>query len=210
MTVNLDELKWDDRGLVGVVIVDARSGDVLTFAYANREAVALTMQTGETHLFSRSRNALWRKGESSGNTQRVVAIDVDCDADALVYRVEPAGPACHTGERSCFYRNLWSAENGAGKRDFELAIRHLVEVIEQRRTASPEESYVAKMLSRGVDRIAKKIGEEATEVVIAAKNDDRGELVWEVADLFFHTLVLLAQRNVDVDEIGAELLRRAK
>lgn len=208
--MTIDELKWDERGLVTVVIVDARSGDVLTVAHANREAVELTMTTGQTHLWSRSRAALWRKGESSGNTQRVVAVDLDCDGDALVYRVEPAGPACHTGERTCFYRSLWKAEDGAAeRRDFERAIQHLVEVIEERRTASPEESYVAKMLARGVDRIAKKIGEEATEVVIAAKNDDRGELVWEVADLFFHTLVLLALRNIEVDEIGAELLRRA-
>lgn len=230
--MTLDELRWDADGLVAVTIVDARTNAPLTLAYANREALEATMRTGETHLWSRSRRALWRKGETSGHTQRVVAIDVDCDADALVYRVIPNGPACHTGETSCFYRELWSqpleeaslsAPSGNGAEatssahvrperlsNFYAAIEHLVTTIEQRRSASPETSYVAKLLSRGIDRTAKKIGEEATEVVIAAKNDDRGEFVWEVADLFFHTLVLLAQRGVEVDEVGRELLRRAK
>jgi phosphoribosyl-ATP pyrophosphohydrolase/phosphoribosyl-AMP cyclohydrolase len=215
--MTLDELAWDDDGLVAVTIVDARDNSVLTLAYANREAVEATMRMGTTHLWSRSRTALWRKGETSGNTQRVVAIDVDCDGDALVYRVIPDGPACHTGNASCFYRNLWTADDASliesietpNPADFERAIRHLVQVIEERRGASPETSYVAKMLARGVDGIGKKIGEEATEVVIAAKNEDRGELIWEAADLLFHTLVLLAQRNVNVDEVGRELLRRA-
>ncbi len=209
--MTLDELAWDADGLVSVTIVDARDGAVLTVAYANRAAVETTMRTGETHLWSRSRKALWRKGETSGNTQRVTAIDVDCDGDALVYRVVPAGPACHTGNASCFYRNLWRAEGEgtAAGGEFERAVRHLVATIEERRGASPETSYVAKLLARGVDGISKKIGEEATEVVIAAKNEDRGELIWETADLLFHTLVLLAQRDVGIDEIGTELLRRA-
>jgi phosphoribosyl-AMP cyclohydrolase / phosphoribosyl-ATP pyrophosphohydrolase len=210
--MTLDELAWGTDGLVGVTIVDARDGAILTSAFANREAVESTMRTGATHLWSRSRQALWRKGETSGNTQRVVAIDVDCDGDALIYRVVPSGPACHTGNDSCFYRNLWTADDAtvkAGSADFERAVRHLVKTIDERRGASPETSYVAKMLARGVDGIGKKIGEEATEVVIAAKNDDRGELIWEAADLLFHTLVMLAQRNVDIDEVGRELLRRA-
>jgi phosphoribosyl-ATP pyrophosphohydrolase/phosphoribosyl-AMP cyclohydrolase len=209
--MTFDELTWDANGLVAVTIVDARDGAVLTFAYANREALEATMRTGETHLWSRSRQALWHKGETSGNTQRVVAIDVDCDGDALVYRVIPSGPACHTGNASCFYREFWRAPNtdGASGREFEQAMRHLATVIAQRRGASPETSYVAKMFARGVDGIAKKIGEEATEVVIAAKNGERNELIWEAADLLFHTLVLLAQRDVDVDEVGRELLRRA-
>lgn len=209
--MTLDDLAWDKDGLVAVTIVDGRDGAVLTLAYANREAVEATMRTGQTHLWSRSRKALWRKGETSGNTQRVVAIDVDCDGDALVYRVIPNGPACHTGNTSCFYRSLWKAPDAddVGVRAFEQAVRHLVDVIEERRSASPETSYVAKMFARGIDGIAKKIGEEATEVVIAAKNEERSELIWETADLFFHTLVLLAQRDVDVDEVGRELLRRA-
>jgi phosphoribosyl-AMP cyclohydrolase / phosphoribosyl-ATP pyrophosphohydrolase len=209
--MTLGELAWNDDGLVAVTIVDARDGTVLTVAYADREAVEATMRTGETHLWSRSRKTLWHKGETSGNTQRVVSIDVDCDGDALVYRVIPSGPSCHTGNASCFYRNLWRSQDGDGAagREFEAAVRHLVEVIAQRRNASPETSYVAKMFARGVDGIAKKIGEEATEVVIAAKNGERGELIWEAADLLFHTLVLLAQRDVGVDEVGRELLRRA-
>lgn len=209
--MTLDELGWNEDGLVSVTIVDARDNSVLTLAHANREAVETTMRTGETHLWSRSRKALWRKGETSGNTQRVTAIDVDCDGDALVYHVIPAGPACHTGNASCFYRSLWRAQDvkGISSGEFEQAVRHLVKTIEERRGASPETSYVAKMLARGVDGIGKKIGEEATEVVIAAKNEDRAELIWETADLLFHTLVMLAQRNVDVDEVGRELLRRA-
>jgi phosphoribosyl-ATP pyrophosphohydrolase/phosphoribosyl-AMP cyclohydrolase len=203
--MSIDELTWGESGLLPVVVQDATSGAVLTLAYANREALARTLAEKTSWFFSRSRRALWRKGETSGNTQRVVGVAYDCDGDALLYRVEPAGPACHTGAPSCF-----SAELLAAPPSFLGALAHLRTTIAERRHASPEASYTAKLLSGGVDLIGKKIGEEATEVVIAAKNGDPRELVWEVADLLYHTLVLLEERGVALDDVGAELLRRAK
>lgn len=173
--MELGELKYDERGLVPVVIVDAGSGEPLTLAWANREALELTQSTRETHLYSRSRQSLWRKGEESGNTQRVVEMLADCDGDAVVYRVEPAGPACHTGQQSCFHNELLPLE-GERVSQFVGALTHLQRVLRERKNASPETSYVAKLYAGGVDRIGKKIGEEATEVVIAAKNDDDDEI----------------------------------
>lgn len=202
------ELKWDAAGLLPVVIQDAATGDVLTLAYANAEALEKTIAAKSTHLFSRSRNALWRKGETSGHTQDVVDVRYDCDADALLYRVNPHGPGCHTGERSCFHRSLYTEPEPVEA--FPAVLERLQAVLEQRKSASPETSYVAKLYAGGVDRIAKKIGEEATEVVIAAKNGDRKELVWETADLLFHLLVLLKREGVELDEIGAELASRAR
>jgi phosphoribosyl-ATP pyrophosphohydrolase/phosphoribosyl-AMP cyclohydrolase len=203
-----DELTWGEDGLLPVVIQDAASGRVLTLAYANREALERTLAERSTWLYSRSRRALWNKGETSGNTQRVIGVSVDCDGDALLYRVEPAGPACHTGAASCFERTL--AGDPPSERAFERAVRRLEATIESRRSADPAQSYTAKLLHGGVDRICKKVGEEATEVVIAAKNAAPDELKWESADLLFHLLVLLAERGVTLDDVGEELLRRAK
>ncbi len=209
--MSIDELAWDERGLLPVIIQDVGSGAVLTLAYANREALERTLRDGTTWLFSRSRNELWRKGATSGNTQTVVAVDFDCDADALLYRVVAHGPACHTGAASCFSRALLPpAASVEPEPSFERAVAHLRATIAARRDASPESSYTAKLLHDGVDRIGKKIGEEATEVVIAAKNGDPHEIVWEVADLLYHTFVLLEERGVALDAVGAELLRRAK
>jgi phosphoribosyl-ATP pyrophosphohydrolase/phosphoribosyl-AMP cyclohydrolase len=208
----IDELAWDERGLLPVIVQDAASGAVLTLAYANREALEKTLGERSTWLFSRSRNELWHKGATSGNTQHVVSVSYDCDADALLYRVVPHGPACHTGAASCFSNALLAAPADAPDADassFDRAIAHLRTTIASRRGASPETSYTAKLLSEGVDRIGKKIGEEATEVVIAAKNGDAREIAWEVADLVYHTLVLLEERGVSLDAVGAELLRRA-
>jgi len=198
---------WPESGLVPVIVVDDRTSDVLTLAYANREALDRTIASRSTWLFSRSRAALWNKGETSGNTQHVVAIAVDCDGDALVYRVIPHGPACHTGSASCFSEAV-RFEPGSGTA-FGAALEHLAATIADRKTNAPADSYTAKLFAGGVDRIGKKIGEEATEVVIAAKNADRAELIWEVSDLLYHTLVLLAERGVSLDEVGAELSRRA-
>lgn len=207
----IDELQWGPDGLLPVVISDAKSGRVLTLAYANREALQRTISERSTFLFSRSRNELWHKGTTSGNTQRVVSVAYDCDADALLYRVEPAGPACHTGAQSCFDGGILledaSGETGGS---FAQAMEHLRATLKQRRNADPETSYVAKLYAGGVDRIGKKIGEEATEVVIAAKNDSRDELVWEASDLLFHLLVMLEKQGIELDEIGAHLLERAK
>jgi phosphoribosyl-ATP pyrophosphohydrolase/phosphoribosyl-AMP cyclohydrolase len=208
----LAQVRWNADGLAPVVIVDARTDAVLTLAYANREALEKTFITASTWLYSRSRAALWNKGATSGNTQRVVAVALDCDADALLYRVIPAGPACHTGAATCFDAvvALEGDEATPAGAPFASAMIALARTIESRKTDAPEGSYTAKLFAGGVDRIGKKIGEEATEVVIAAKNADRGELVWETSDLLYHTLVMLAERNVSLDEIGAELARRAR
>jgi len=208
----LPDVKWDASGLAPVVIADAVTGAVLTLAYANREALDRTIATRSSWLWSRSRGELWNKGATSGNTQRVVSVSVDCDRDALLYRVVPSGPACHTGAASCFATTLPldGAEEAPDGAAFATALAALARTIVQRKQHPVEGSYTAKLFAGGVDRIAKKIGEEATEVVIAAKNADRVELVWETADLLYHALVLLAERGVSLDDVGAELSRRAK
>jgi len=211
--MTIEELAWGENGLLPVVIEDAAGGGVLTLAYANREALARTLAERTTWLFSRSRGRLWKKGETSGHTQAVIAVRYDCDADALLYRVHPHGPACHTGAASCFSGALLddAAADARPEGDsFARALEHLGTTIAARRGASPESSYTAKLLAGGIDRIAKKVGEEATEVVIAAKNGAPDEIAWEVADLLFHTLVLLEDRGVSLEAVGAELLRRAK
>jgi phosphoribosyl-ATP pyrophosphohydrolase/phosphoribosyl-AMP cyclohydrolase len=208
--MNLESLKWGADGLLPVVIAHASTGAVLTLAWADRAAVERTIATRETHLYSRSRNAPWKKGETSGNTQRVLEVVADCDGDALLYRVEPKGPACHTGAASCF-GDVLLADDGPPRDDrFAQAMNALEVVLAQRKVAPPEGSYVAKLYAGGVDRIGKKIGEEATEVVIAAKNDDPEELVWESSDLLFHLMVMLAERNVSLGRIGEHLLKRAR
>jgi phosphoribosyl-AMP cyclohydrolase / phosphoribosyl-ATP pyrophosphohydrolase len=205
-------VKWNGEGLAPVVIVDARTNAVLTLAYANRDALEKTLATKSTWLYSRSRAALWNKGETSGNTQRVVAVAIDCDSDALLYRVIPAGPACHTGAPTCFSEvvPLEGAEAAPNGAHFAEAMLALASTIADRHANPPEGSYTAQLFAGGIDRIAKKIGEEATEVVIASKNEDRSELIWETSDLLYHLMVLLAERNVSLDEIGDELARRAK
>jgi phosphoribosyl-ATP pyrophosphohydrolase/phosphoribosyl-AMP cyclohydrolase len=207
----LPPIVWGNDGLAPVVIVDDRTNAVLTLAYADREALARTISSRSTWLYSRSRSELWNKGATSGNTQRVVSVAVDCDADALIYRVVPAGPACHTGRASCFSHELRLDGDGddPGGSGFAAAVGVLAATIADRKRAPTPDSYTAKLFAGGVDRIGKKIGEEATEVVIAAKNADRGELIWETADLLYHTLVLLAEREISLDEVGAELTRRA-
>jgi phosphoribosyl-ATP pyrophosphohydrolase/phosphoribosyl-AMP cyclohydrolase len=208
--VDIEGLKWDADALLPVVIADANTGAVLTLAWANREALAKTLASQQTHLYSRSRQALWRKGETSGHTQRVVEVTADCDGDALLYRVIPNGPACHTGQTSCFHQQLFTDPQAQNTDGFARAVHHVESILERRKTAPPEGSYVAKLYAGGVDRIGKKIGEEATEVVIAAKNDNEEELIWESADLIFHLLVLLKHRNISLDRVGQHLLSRAK
>jgi phosphoribosyl-ATP pyrophosphohydrolase/phosphoribosyl-AMP cyclohydrolase len=209
----LDRVSWGADGLAPVVIVDERSGAVLTLAYANRDALERTLTTQSTWLYSRSRAELWNKGATSGNTQRVISVALDCDSDALIYRVIPNGPACHTGAPSCF-TDVVALDPAAGNgvpaaARFAASVIALAETIAQRKIEAPPGSYTAKLFAGGVDRIGKKIGEEATEVVIAAKNADRGELIWESTDLLYHLLVILAERGVTLDEIGDEVARRA-
>jgi len=207
MSVDPASLRYDDRGLIPVVVQDVNSGAVLMQAFANREAVERTLATGEAHFWSRSRQALWRKGETSGNVLQVVEVTADCDADSLLVRVLPAGPACHRGTRTCFEPNSARLELG-----------WLATVMDSRRGADPETSYTARLLSQGTERIAQKVGEEGVEAAIAAhyleaRGDNEGgerrkALIGEAADLLYHLLVLLLASGIDPSEVGEELLRR--
>ena len=200
----VENVRFDGGGLVPVVAQDAASGDVLTLAYANREALEKTLATGEAHFYSRSRRELWRKGETSGNTQKVVEVRLDCDGDTLLYRVEPAGPACHTGERSCFFTSL--ADSDGEIPDLGRTLTRLAETIAGRRQEMPEGSYTAKLLNRGTGYTAQKVGEEAVEVVVAALEGEN--LAEESADLLYHLLVLLEGRGVRVEEVARVLDER--
>lgn len=207
----LDGVRFDEAGLAPVVMQDAETGEVLTLAYANREAVEKTLQSGGAHFYSRSRGSLWRKGETSGNSQKVAEVRLDCDSDALLYKVHPEGPACHTGETSCFYTTLAGegvgvAEAPRGSETAGVMLDRLAATISERRTASPEESYTAKLLVSGTDRLSQKVGEEAVEVVVAAMGDDR--LAEESADLLYHLLVLLEERGVGFEKVGGVLRDR--
>jgi phosphoribosyl-ATP pyrophosphohydrolase/phosphoribosyl-AMP cyclohydrolase len=205
--MKIEELRFDDRGLIPVVVQDVGSGAVLMLAYADREAVEKTLSTGQAHFWSRSRQALWKKGETSGNTLQVVEMTADCDGDALLVRARPAGPTCHRGTRSCFEPNAARLELG-----------WLAAVLESRRDADPETSYTARLLARGIERIAQKVGEEGVETAIAAVSasvrgpgeggERRQALVGEGADLLYHLLVLLQASGVDPAEITEELIRR--
>lgn len=207
-----EDIRFDEKGLAAVVAQDVATGEVLTLAYANREAVEKTLATGEAHYYSRSRSELWRKGATSGNTQRVAEVRLDCDGDALLYRVEPHGPACHTGERTCFFTTL--AGEGVGvavgetgtTESFGAMIERLSATIADRHREMPEESYTAGLIRRGTPRLAQKVGEEAVEVVIAALRDER--LAEETADLVYHLLVLLEERGVGIDEVAKVLSDR--
>ena len=208
----VERVRFDANGLVPVVAQDAATGEVLTLAYANQEAVERTLKEGEAHYYSRSRGELWRKGETSGNTQRVVEVRLDCDGDALLYRVEPRGPACHTGERTCFHATL--AGEGVGVAvgaepeadGLGSMIEQLAATISERHAEMPEDSYTANLIRRGAPRLSQKVGEEAVEVVIAALRQER--LAEETADLLYHLLVLLEERDVPTQEVGRVLRER--
>ena len=195
--INPSTLKYDDRGLLPVVVQDAGSGAVLMLAFANREAVELTLSTGQAHFWSRSRQSLWRKGETSGNILEVVEVTTDCDGDALLVRALPAGPACHRGTRTCFEPNPARLELG-----------WLAAVLEERRSADPEKSYTSRLLQSGIERVAQKVGEEGVETAIAAVAGRRDRVVSESADLLYHLLVLLQASGVEPGEVAEELLRR--
>ncbi len=198
------EIRFDERGLVPVIAQDASTGAVLTLAYANREAVEKTLMSGEAHYYSRSRRELWRKGATSGNTQRVVEVRLDCDEDALLYRVLPSGPACHTGEESCFFKTLAGTEaKDASEPGFGAMVEKLAATIAERHRDMPEESYTAGLIRHGTPQVAQKVGEEAVEVVVAALGDER--LAEEAADLLYHLLVLLEERGVGIKEVAKVL-----
>jgi phosphoribosyl-AMP cyclohydrolase / phosphoribosyl-ATP pyrophosphohydrolase len=199
------DIRFDDAGLVPVVTQDANTGEVLMLAYANSEAVEKTRETGDAHYYSRSRGELWRKGATSGNTQRVLEVRLDCDGDALLYRVHPAGPACHTGERSCFFTPVYG-ETREDVPDLGRTLGHLSGVISARHEEMPEGSYTAKLFRRGAGYAAQKVGEEAVEVVVAALEGDR--LAEETADLLYHLLVLLEERGVSTKDVARVLDER--
>jgi phosphoribosyl-AMP cyclohydrolase / phosphoribosyl-ATP pyrophosphohydrolase len=204
---NLESVTFDAMGLVPIITQEAGSKDVLMLAYANREALEKTLETGLAHYFSRSRNKLWQKGEESGHTQKIHSVRLDCDGDAVLYTVDQTGPACHKLEHSCFHNSLLETEV---KSETKIGpeLEYVFATIQDRIRNPTEGSYVAKMHNAGIDRILKKIGEEAGEVIIAAKNADHAELQLEVADLFFHTLFTMAEIGVSLEDVARELEER--
>lgn len=203
MEIKIENLKFDEKGLIPAVVIDNRTGKVLTVAYMNRESLAISLQEKRTCFWSRSRGELWRKGETSGNVQHIVRIDTDCDCDALTVYVQPEGPACHTGEESCFFNSIY---NAGGEEPFSL--EGLMRLIKGRKTEKKEGSYTTYLFEKGIDKILKKVGEESTEVIIAGKADDRAEVIYEISDLTYHVLVLMVQMGISVDDIYKELASR--
>ena len=201
--LNIDELKFDEKGLIPAIVVDAVSKKVLTLAYMNRESLRISMEKGLTCFWSRSRQELWLKGETSGNYQHVVSITADCDNDALVVVVEPDGPACHLGTTSCFTNPVFESEE---LHEFSLA--SLMTLIEGRKTEKKEGSYTTYLFEKGIDKILKKVGEENTEVIIAAKANDKKETVYEIADLTYHVMVLMIEMGISLEDIHRELASR--
>ena len=201
--LNIDQLKFDEKGLIPAIVVDAQSKKVLTLAYMNRESLKISMEEGRTCFWSRSRQELWHKGETSGNVQRIVDITADCDRDALVVRVDKAGPACHLGTDSCFNDRVF--EDGEGE---PFSVQGLYALLEGRRAALPEGSYTTYLFQKGADKILKKVGEECTEVIIAGKAGDKRETVYEIGDLMYHVMVLMVEMGISVDEVLAELASR--
>ena len=212
MSLAIEEVRFDERGLVPVVVQDARTREVLTLAYMNAESLRRTLAEGETWFWSRSRGELWHKGATSGHTQRVVDIRLDCDGDALVVTVEPRGPACHTGARSCFGGGeAAAAESGAFVADdFGAVLGRLYELVEGRRRERPENSYTTYLFDQGLNKILKKVGEESAETIIAAKDEDAAALTAEMSDLIYHLVVLSVERGVTLGALAAELARRGQ
>lgn len=201
--INIDELKFDEKGLIPAVVVDAFSKKVLTLAYMNGESLKISMEKGLTCFWSRSRQELWLKGETSGNYQHIVSITADCDQDALVVMVEKDGPACHKGTDSCFEYPVWQSED-----KHEFSVEGLYELLKDRKKEMPEGSYTSYLFEKGLDKILKKVGEECTEVIIAGKAEDKKETIYEIADLAYHVLVLMVQNGISVEEVQRELASR--
>lgn len=201
--INIDELKFDEKGLIPAVVVDAHSKKVLTVAYMNKESLKISMEKELTCFYSRSRNELWLKGETSGNYQHIVSITADCDKDALTVVVEKEGPACHTGTDSCFTNPVFESENRA-----EFSMDGLYELLEGRKKEMPEGSYTTYLFQKGIDKILKKVGEESTEVIIAGKAGDKKETIYEIADLAYHVMVMMVEMGISVEDVRKELASR--
>ena len=201
--IDIKDLKFDEKGLIPAIVVDAKTKEVLTLAYMNEESLKVTLEKGLTCFWSRSRQELWLKGETSGNYQHIVSITADCDKDALVIKVEKDGPACHTGEESCFFNPLYINEE---KNEFTL--KGLYELLLQRKEERPQGSYTTYLFEKGMDKILKKVGEESTEVIIAGKAEDKKETVYEIADLAYHVMVLMVQMGISVEDVQKELASR--
>ena len=201
--INIDELKFDEKGLIPAVVVDSETKKVLTLAYMNKESLKISMEKGLTCFYSRSRRELWLKGETSGNYQHIVSITADCDKDALTVMVKKDGPACHTGSDSCFFNPVYESDELT-----EFSLEALVHLIEGRKTEKKEGSYTTYLFEKGIDKILKKVGEESTEVIIAAKAGDKKETIYEIADLTYHVLVLMIEMGISLDDIYKELESR--
>ena len=201
---DIEKLKFDEKGLIPAIVVDDETGDVLTLAYMNKESLAISLEKKLTCFWSRSRQELWLKGETSGNYQHIVSITADCDMDALTVCVKKDGPACHTGENSCFFNKVMENDEIAPS----FSVQGLVEMLEGRKTNPKEGSYTTYLFEKGIDKILKKVGEECTEVIIAGKADDKAETIYEISDLMYHVLVLMIEMGISVDDIMKELASR--
>ena len=201
--MNLEMLKFDEKGLIPAIVVDSVSKKVLTLAYMNRESLQISMEKGLTCFWSRSRNELWLKGETSGNFQHIVSITADCDGDSLVVKVEPDGPACHKGSKSCFENTIWESQELC-----EFSLENLMEMLHGRKKEKKEGSYTTYLFEKGIDKILKKVGEESTEVIVAAKGDDKKETIYEIADLAYHVMVLMIQMGITLEDVHKELASR--
>ena len=201
--IDINELKFDSKGLIPAVVVDSLSKKVLTVAYMNKESLQISMEKGLTCFYSRSRNELWLKGETSGNYQHIVSITADCDKDALVVMVEKDGPACHKGTDSCFNDTLWQSEELA-----EFSMDGLYDLLVGRKEQLPEGSYTTYLFQKGIDKILKKVGEESTEVIIAGKANDKKETVYEIADLAYHVMVMMVEMGISLEDVRKELASR--
>ena len=201
--IDINTLKFDEKGLIPAVVVDAYSKKVLTVAYMNKESLKISMEKELTCFYSRSRQELWLKGETSGNYQHIVSITADCDNDALIVTVEKDGPACHKGTDSCFTNPVFQSDTKA-----EFSVDGLYDMLLDRKATMPEGSYTSYLFSKGVDKILKKVGEESTEVIIAAKADDKAETIYEIADLTYHKMVLMTEMGISLEEVRKELASR--
>lgn len=201
--LDMEKLKFDEKGLIPAIVVDSITKKVLTLAYMNRESLEISMEKGLTCFYSRSRNELWLKGETSGNYQHIVSITADCDYDALTVVVEKDGPACHTGIDSCFTNTVFESDELS-----EFSLEGLYALLKGRKESLPEGSYTTYLFQKGIDKILKKVGEECTEVIIAAKADDKRETVYEIADLLYHVMVLMNQMDISLEEVHREIASR--